>query len=81
MSLYLEFEPHSWYKGFAIKKTDLIAPEGSMQVYWEAYTDNGNTYRVDSVEAETLKELKQKITEYRLLESQKFARLYNGVQK
>lgn len=69
MSLHLEFEPHSWYKGFAIKKTITHLHkqfEGAVYFYnWQAYTDNGNTYQIDELEASTLKELKQLITEYR----------------
>lgn len=64
MSMHLDFEPHSYYKGFAIKKTDIIAAPGSRQVEWSGYTDNGNSYRIDKLHADTLKELKQKITEY-----------------
>jgi hypothetical protein len=56
MSLYLEFEPHSWYMGFAIK-----AKEGGL---WSAYTDDGNTYTIVEREASTLKELKALIKDY-----------------
>ena len=64
MSLHLDFEPHSWYKGFAIKRTDLIAAPGSLNVFWQGYIADGNTYQVVELEAETLKELKQLITAY-----------------
>jgi hypothetical protein len=66
MSLYLEFEPHSYYKGFAIKR-NLRYRDGSHpnKLFWQAFTDNGNTYRIDEIKAFTLKELKQLITEYR----------------
>lgn len=60
MSLHLEFEPHSFYKGFAIKFTEM----GRAYHRWTAYIDNGNTYCVDELEAYTLKELKQLITDY-----------------
>ena len=63
MSLHIEFEPHSWYRGFAIEKPEHNDPENYNRYY--AYTDNGNTYRVDTLQADTLKELKQLITLYR----------------
>lgn len=62
MSLHLEFEPHSWYMGFAIKFTKM----GRDYHQWTAYTDNGNTYRVDEVEAYTLEELREQIRAYHL---------------
>lgn len=67
MSLHLEFEPHSWYMGFAIKK-DVVK---RLVLYpaiaeWSAYTDNGNTYQVDRLEASSLIGLKQKIRDYHL---------------
>lgn len=68
MSLYINFEEHSWYKGFAIKDYGRLTKEnsGNARSYrWEAYTDDGNTYRIVELEADTLKELKQLITEYR----------------
>lgn len=60
MSLYLEFEPHSWYMGFAIKdcRLESDAPR------WVAYTDGGNTYQIHEREANTLKRLKDKIRKY-----------------
>ena len=98
MSLHLEFEPHSWYMGFAIKQSgdgecerryiedgryhcyahghdvniedsqfdnnDDISCEGYEAKGWQAFTDNGNTYRIDELEATTLKELKQQIKDY-----------------
>ena len=64
MSLHINFEPHSWYKGFAIKKTPQMMAGGILN-HWQAYTDDGNTYRIIERESSTLEELKQKITEYR----------------
>ncbi len=64
MSMYLNFKPHSWYKGFAINKTPQMM-RGGIANHWQAFTDNGNTYRVDELEAGTLKELKQLISKYR----------------
>jgi hypothetical protein len=90
MSMYLNFEPHSWYKHFAIKfdenyndvcewstggvvKHCFIHGKGAThyQTYcsgyapkWSAFTDDGNTYRIVELQANTLKELKQLITEY-----------------
>lgn len=72
MSLQLEFEPHSWYKGFAINFT----PMGRDYHQWTAYTGDGNTYWIIEIEAYTLKELKQLITEYREREAERLARLY-----
>lgn len=73
MSLHLEFEPHSWYMGFAIQ--DYLGQDHprlknpntgeAISMRWRAYTDNGNTYRVDELEADTLKNLKRQIKEYR----------------
>lgn len=69
MSLQLEFEPHSWYKHFAIRH--YIAGDDSAEPYdesvnatWTAYTDNGNTGYIDSLRAGTLADLKQQITQY-----------------
>lgn len=68
MSLYIDFEPHSRYKGFAIKKRDVdnAGVAGDNREYkYSGYTDDGMTYRVIEFNAYTLKELKQKITDYR----------------
>ena len=70
MSLYIDFEPHSWYMGFAIK-SNLDIKRGHKVGYmviprWQAYTDNGNFYRVDRVESNTLNDLKKKIRQYHL---------------
>ena len=79
MSLQLNFEPHSWYMGFALRKWDgdgykyHFNAEGYK---WEAYTDNGNTYRVDMLQADTLADLKQKIRAHREAERRRLARLY-----
>lgn len=63
MSLHLEFEPHSWYKGFAIKKD--VHPHFSSMIDWSAYYEDGMyTYSVIELYGDTLKELKQKITAY-----------------
>lgn len=66
MSLHLEFEPHSWYKSFAIKHNRHSGGRwhDAPGVAWEAYTDNGMTGYIDTLEAETLRELKQAITAY-----------------
>lgn len=65
MSLHLEFEPHSWYKGFAIvdNRTSEWAKQGK-EDNWEAYTENGMTGHLDTVGGATLKELKELITRY-----------------
>lgn len=81
MSLHLNFEPHSWYKGFALRKWDgdgykyHFNAEGYK---WEAYTDNGDTYRVDTVAADTLRELKQQIREYHVKQAIKMAERYKN---
>ena len=62
MSMHLEFEPHSWYMGFAVQFTKM----GRDYHQWTGYTDNGNTYRIDELEAYTLRELHEKIRAYHL---------------
>jgi hypothetical protein len=69
MSLCINFEPHSWYKGFAIQKRTLekdVNANTPINYYlWQAYTDDGNTYRVVKLSALELQGLKHLITEYR----------------
>lgn len=86
MSLHLEFEPHSWYRGFAIKDNraqghDQSNVERSMlnnEPYpWSAYTDNGMTGYIVERHADTLVELKKRITEYTLAEKKRIERLYS----
>lgn len=106
MSLHLEFEPHSWYKGFAIKhdpnhndacEWDYKYTDGKLCTIhnrivhpwdnfcedyvpkWQGFTDNGNTYGVHELGADTLAELRAKITEYRQREAERMARLYSEV--
>lgn len=71
--MYLNFTPHSWYKHFAIRdnrksghdQAQLNKPLDSTEGYkWAAYTDNGNTYRIDEIHADTLRELKKQINAY-----------------
>lgn len=62
MSLHLEFEPHSWYKQFAIRDRRTFDKDPSFK--WEAVTANGNTGYIDTVYGTTLKELKENITAY-----------------
>ena len=66
--MQLKFEPHSWYKHFAIQDTGAPMEPGTyytLDAYrWHAYTDNGNTYQIDELKSHTLKDLKQKITDY-----------------
>lgn len=65
MSLSLDFEPHSWYKGFAIRNYRTESETHRENAYnWYAYTDNGNTYQVDMLQADTLQELKDAINAY-----------------
>lgn len=65
MSLYVEFEPHSWYMGFAIRNNYGLYRSKMFHQRWTAYTDNGNTYQVDELNSLTLTNLKEKIREYR----------------
>lgn len=83
--MYLNFEPHSWYRGAAIKDNRASGHEqGALErpieptegYRWSAYIENGNTYRVDERHADTLKELKQNITKYREAETARIERLY-----
>jgi len=70
MSLYIDFEPHSWYMGFAIQKRILekeVIDDTPINYYlWQAYTDDGNTYSIINKHARSLKELKKLIREYHL---------------
>lgn len=64
MSMHLEFEPHSWYMGFAIKKA--VEPSNHTRILWKGFIDNGNTYQIDTEEAYSLGLLKERIREYHL---------------
>lgn len=61
MSLHLEFEPHSWYMGFAIKQGT-----ANPNTEYLAVTANSNTGYVDSLEAKTLADLHEQIKHYHL---------------
>lgn len=72
MSMYLEFEPKGWYKGFAIRDNKVSGYDNANLerkltngIRYTAYTDDGMTYRIVELNADTLKELKQLITLYR----------------
>lgn len=72
MSMYLEFDPHSWYMGAAIRdnaRTDYIGGNTATHIQprrWSAYIEDGMvTYSVIELHAHTLAELKSKIKEYR----------------
>lgn len=78
MSLYINFEPKGWYKGFAIRDNkvsgyDNTNLENNLQngYRYTAYTDDGMTYRIIERNADTLKQLKQQITDYRNKEKMK----------
>lgn len=92
MSLYLDFEPHSWYMGFAIKRSSnanddcqftyttdskvctvhgrRISPMDNYcddyESKWSAYTDDGNTYRVVVLNANTKAEIKERVRGYHI---------------
>lgn len=76
MSMHLEFEPHSWYYGFAIKKEYLIADPESRQIAWLGFIDDGNTYSIVELEADTLRNLKQQIRGYWLRDGGKHIPAY-----
>lgn len=70
MSLHLNFEPHSWHKGWAIKHNRTQGHDNSYlerkmsndEGYaWSAYTANGMTGYIEELHADTLKELKESI--------------------
>ena len=65
MSLHINFEPHSWYMGFAIGKYAEATPNVKLDIPYFAVTDNGNTYQIDTLEGHTLKDLKTAIKRYR----------------
>lgn len=50
--------------GFAIK--DERDTNNYLEPGWQAFTDDGNTYRIVDFQAKTLKRLKQKIRSYHL---------------
>ena len=64
MSLHLDFEPHSWYMGFAIED-NRDYKNGELRS-WIGYTENGNTYQVDTTKAPTLEILKEETQRYHL---------------
>ena len=85
MSLHLEFEPHSWYRGFAIQHNRTQGHDNSYlernmsngEGYaWSAYAANGMTGYIDERHANTLKGLKILITNYRKAEKARIDRLY-----
>lgn len=74
MSMHLDFEPHSWYMGFAIRDcrqeagidSEYSEKLGAARMPWEAYTDDGNVYQIIELEADTLADLKAQIIAYHL---------------
>lgn len=70
MSLHLEFEPHSWYMGWAIRdnqRTDYPGGRTWTNIQpkrWTGYTADGDTYYIVERDAHTLRELKQQIKEW-----------------
>lgn len=78
MSLQLNFEPHSWYKGFAIQKRYEGAPFTPHHgPKWVSYYADGMTYRVVELHSETLKDLKAQITTWRNEYNKKWKTLHN----
>lgn len=81
MSLHLEFEPHSYYRDFAIKQNTpwgMLTNNASDKIVskWSAYTANGMTGHIVELEADTLRELKEQITTYTNNEKARIERLY-----
>lgn len=70
MSLHIEFEPHSYYMGFAIQhnpEEKLITQNGYSNNYkWQAYTDDGMYYTIVHLKSDSLAELHEKIKDYHL---------------
>ncbi len=65
MSMHLDFDPHSWYMGFAIKRQRLCLNKKVWFTY-DAYTENGNTYRIDRIMGSSVEDLKKQIRVYHL---------------
>lgn len=84
MSMYLEFEPHSWYMGAAIKKWDGVGYKyhfNASGYKWEAYIEDGNHYTVNILGADTLKDLKDKIKEYYRVKREYTDRIYKELDQ
>lgn len=62
MSLQLEFEPHSWYKGFAIKLDPKASNEDNWK--WYAVAANGMTGFLVEFEDSTLRGLTDQVNGY-----------------
>lgn len=62
MSLQLEFEPHSWYKGFAVKLNQHTSREENWK--WYAVAVNGLTGFLVEFEDSTLRGLTDQINTY-----------------
>lgn len=67
MSLHIEFEPHSWYMGFAIKRNTSWPIEDTDAFTYTAYTDDGNTYSIVTLNAYTLERLRRAIRDYHVM--------------
>lgn len=86
--MWIDFEPHSYYKGFAIRDNeasgyDSANLENKLEngYRYTAYTDDGMTYRVIERNADTLKQLKQQITDYRNKQAEKIAEHYKILER
>lgn len=70
MSLHLEFDPHSWYMGAAIRDNSATDRKGGntwtniQPKRWSAYYLNGMSGYIVEFEAYTLRELKQQIKDW-----------------
>jgi hypothetical protein len=79
--MYLEFEPHSWYMSAAIQKDNIGENwNGTLLTIWRAYLENGMNYTIVEFSAKTLKELKEQIKEWHIIENERIERLYEGVK-
>lgn len=93
MSLHIEFTPHSWYMGWAIKREQLdtgeaigkrghsLAGTRKRSSLWSAYTANGMTGYVEETHADTLKELKQQIREHRQRQEERTREIYRRLEE
>lgn len=61
MSMTVNFEPHSWYRGHAIKHNENVHTNDITQYRWESVYYDGVRGRWIEHCAMTIKELKRKI--------------------
>lgn len=82
MSMYIDFEPHSWYMGTAIKHNiadDSDKPFEENDYEWKGYLENGWNYTIVEFSSSTLKDLKRQIKDWHNKENERISNLYKGV--